>query len=102
VPLTVIKASGSDYITWNSETQRLDISEGLESGVYPVELQVRFGALPAGKFDFVLTVEHGSDLKADEIADDEENNRNMLWLLLIPLILGAGLTIILLVRKKQY
>ena len=38
-PVTVVKTSGDDRISWNNTTKQLDISEGLPMGVYEVKLR---------------------------------------------------------------
>ena len=55
-PVSVKKTAGDDRITWNSSTCCLDISEGLPTGVYKVELTAS-NAVSSVRFTFTLTVE---------------------------------------------
>ena len=54
-PVTVVKTKGSDSITWNSATHRLDIRAGLPVGIYEVELTASNSA-GSHRFTFTLTV----------------------------------------------
>jgi len=55
-PVTVVKTSGDDHITWNNATRKLDIAEGLDIGIYKVELTASNG-VGTFRFTFTLTVE---------------------------------------------
>ena len=52
----VTKASGDAKITWNDETKKLDIAEGLETGTYVVKLKAANEVEPDAEFTFTLTV----------------------------------------------
>ncbi|NLJ40047.1 MAG: hypothetical protein GX352_00310 [Clostridiales bacterium] len=53
---TVTKVLGDENFTWNDETKKLDIAEGLAEGTYPVELKVSNGTKPDATLTFTLTV----------------------------------------------
>ncbi|MDR1630655.1 MAG: hypothetical protein LBS36_10665 [Oscillospiraceae bacterium] len=55
-PVLVTKTSGSDKITYNALTNKLDIAAGLPKGNYPVTLKASNGTLPDATFSFTLTV----------------------------------------------
>jgi hypothetical protein len=55
-PVTVLKLSGDDKISWNSTTRQLDIAAGLAVGIYEVRLRATNSA-GSHTFTFVLTVE---------------------------------------------
>jgi len=54
-PVTVAKTSGNAKITWNDLTQKLDIAEGLDIGVYDVSIRATNG-VGSSTFTFRLTV----------------------------------------------
>ena len=54
-PVTVIKLSGDERITWNNTTKKLDIAAGLPIGVYEVRLQAS-NEVSSFTFTFTLTV----------------------------------------------
>ena len=56
-PISVTKTSGSEKITWNNTTKKLDIDEGLAVGVYTVKLKASNGVTPDATLSFKLTVQ---------------------------------------------
>jgi hypothetical protein len=55
-PVTVAKTKGDSRITWNSATLKLDIAEGLATGVYTVELTAKNSAVSV-HFTFALRID---------------------------------------------
>ena len=63
-PITVTQnTTYDDKITWNNETKKLVIAEGLNEGTYPVELTVAGKAEPNANLTFTLTVKKAVDAK---------------------------------------
>ena len=54
-PVTVVKKSGDDKITWNNTTKTLDIAAGLSAGSYTVILSAT-NSIGSAMFTFTLTV----------------------------------------------
>jgi len=65
LPITVVKKSGHEKITWDEASNRLKIAAGLPKGTYPVELEVSNPSSTKATLTFTLTVINNAVLSGE-------------------------------------
>jgi len=99
-PKPAVTVSGDVKITWNDETKRIEIADGLAPGTYTAILRAANGVSPDAEFTFTLNVISEDDAMRQEPERGPGGNI-VLWIVIIVLAGFAAVTAVLIVKVRK-